>query len=163
MESGLAPSAQDLAVVLRECEEDWPRWLARSVLVGESTLLTRGAHSGPVSGSRIASAAYWWGRLGSATGRLRPRRAHPTGGGLVHVGSIARCVCRGEKSGGWWLLSPWFALKLDEERAPWAFCKGLPYYRTISSLEVFASLFAIKNNNLWHSMITGRRLESSQR
>eukprot|EP00971_Amphidinium_carterae_P211787 4202524-Amphidinium_carterae.1 len=85
-DAGLAPSAQDLAVVLRECEgslmpffgltadveeahravalhpDDWPL-VACQVRPGERVYLNKRGTFG------IASAAYWWGRLGSATVR----------------------------------------------------------------------------------------------
>ncbi len=56
-------------------------------------------------------------------------------------------------------LSPWFAFRLTEEIAPWAFCKGLPF-RTIAALEAVGVLVALVafrphlhlNSNQWYSM-----------
>ncbi len=56
-------------------------------------------------------------------------------------------------------LSPWFAFRLTEETAPWAFCKGLPF-RTIAALEavgVLVALIAFRshlhlNSHQWYTM-----------
>ena len=38
--------------------------------------------------------------------------------------------------------SPWFAVKLDQETAPWAFCKGSPE-RVVATLELLATLVGL--------------------
>jgi len=52
--------------------------------------------------------------------------------------------------GGWELVpgnngvsaSRWFSITLDEQSAPWAFSRGLPY-RTIAALELYATLLSV--------------------
>jgi hypothetical protein len=39
-------------------------------------------------------------------------------------------------------LSPWFAMELDEQSAPWVYWRGLPF-KVIGALELLASLVAL--------------------
>ena len=89
-------------------------------------------------------------------GRLRARRTLPCARPLRRLGGLFRVDAKADKDevaiGGWMPRkdaagsisvseSPWFAISLSEENAPWAFSKGQAY-KTISSLELFASLIA---------------------
>ena len=88
---------------------------------------------------------------------VRRRRAHPCGLQRTRRGALMRVDAKAEGDsvavGGWcptpgaggtpstW-ASPWFAVTLSKGNAPWAYEKGEPY-KTISSLELFATLLGI--------------------
>ena len=68
---------------------------------------------------------------------------------------------------GGWLVHPdgpmsskWFRLKLDRKTAPWAYRTGEPF-RTIASLELFATLLCIKAFKLDAGDIAGGRVTLS--
>ena len=89
--------------------------------------------------------------------RIRERRMQPCAIKRSKLGSIMRVDAKAEGNmvaiGGWRPthdaggkvsphLSPWFAVELSQETAPWAFEKGLPY-KTISSLELLATTLSL--------------------
>ena len=45
--------------------------------------------------------------------------------------------------------SPWFSLKLDEDTAPWAFCRSGEPYRAIAALEAMATLVSVVAFAAW--------------
>jgi hypothetical protein len=89
--------------------------------------------------------------------KIRERRAHPCAQRRTHAGAVMRVDAKAEGDevaiGGWLPLtdykgkvnkaeSPWFAITLDRDSAPWAFDKGAPY-KAISALELLASTVGI--------------------
>ena len=89
--------------------------------------------------------------------RLRARRSHPCNVKLVQKGVFFRVDAKAEGSevaiGGWapcrdqdgqidLAASPWFAVALTEQSAPWAFHRGEPY-KAIAALELLATVVAL--------------------
>ena len=89
--------------------------------------------------------------------RLEARRSAPVLRQDVYVGEAARVDAKAEGDeiclGGWRPVldeegrpdqarSPWFAVRLTERIAPWAYWKGKPF-KTISALELLATLVAL--------------------
>ena len=90
--------------------------------------------------------------------RITARKRYPSDSRHVSTEFCPRVDARAEGReimlGGWLPMksktgtiekcnSPWFALKLDEGTAPWAFSRNGEPYRTIAALEAMATLVAI--------------------
>ena len=90
--------------------------------------------------------------------RIEERRSYPSTTAHMPTEFCPRVDARAEGSeamvGGWLpqrnasgaidkACSPWFSLALDENTAPWAFCREGEPYRTIAALEAMATLVSV--------------------
>ena len=103
--------------------------------------------------------------------RIERRRSYPSAMARVAMGEAFRVDAKAEGNcigiGGWLPkrdtngqiateLSPWFAVELDKESAPWAYHRGEPF-RAIAALEALGALFgaiAFRNQQPSHSDAT---------
>ena len=96
--------------------------------------------------------------------RVTARRSYPSASKHLPTDLCPRVDARAEGRevmlGGWLPIrdergkidkgrSPWFVVKLDEETAPWAYCRSGEPYRTIAALEAMATLVAIVSFAPW--------------
>ena len=102
--------------------------------------------------------------LESLGSRIAQRRSYPSASKHIPTEFCPRVDARAEGQevmlGGWSPVrdeydkvdktkSPWFALKLDEDSAPWAYCRRGEPYRTIAALEAMAILVAVVSFASW--------------